>query len=144
MNKILLMAAVGVIVIMAAAVLIVGRQAPSEETSAVPTPMTQEPTIIQEGTPLPTVNEEESGAEEAAVKITNFAFSPKTITVKKGTTVTWTNDDSVSHTATSDDGSFDTGMLAKGESGSVTFDKTGTFNYHCTPHPNMKGTIVVE
>ena len=82
--------------------------------------------------------------EKVSIDIKDFAYGPKTLTVKKGTTVVWTNQDSVKHTATADDGSFDTGLLAKGESGSVTFDKIGTFNYHCTPHPNMKAAIIVE
>ncbi|MBI4092003.1 MAG: cupredoxin family copper-binding protein [Candidatus Levybacteria bacterium] len=82
--------------------------------------------------------------EKINVEIKNFAFGPKTLTVKKGTTIVWTNQDSVGHTATSDDGNFDTGLLEKGESKSVTFDEAGTFTYHCTPHPYMKATIVVE
>jgi len=93
---------------------------------------------------------EEGATEEGAldeklnVEIKNFAFTPKTLTIKKGTTITFTNQDSVGHTATADDGNFGTEILAKGESGSVTFDKAGTYTYHCTPHPNMKATIVVE
>ncbi|MBI4080894.1 MAG: cupredoxin family copper-binding protein [Candidatus Levybacteria bacterium] len=88
--------------------------------------------------------EETAGkTEKNAVTIKGFAFSPETITVKKGTTITWTNEDAAGHTATADDGTFDTGLITKGESGSVTFDTVGTFSYHCTPHPNMKGTVVV-
>lgn len=78
------------------------------------------------------------------VTIQNFAFGPATVTVKVGDTVTWTNMDLTGHSATADDGSFDTGVLSQGKSGSVTFDTAGTFTYHCTPHPNMKGTVVVE
>jgi plastocyanin len=77
----------------------------------------------------------------AAVDIANFAFSPASLTIEAGTTVTWTNSDSVAHTATGD--TFDTGELAPGESGSVTFDTEGTFNYICSIHPNMTGTIMV-
>ena len=79
-----------------------------------------------------------------AVEIKDFAFSPATLTVKVGDTVTWTNQDSVGHSATADDGSFDTGILAQGESNTVTFTEAGTFAYHCTPHPNMTAMIVVE
>jgi plastocyanin len=57
--------------------------------------------------------------------------------------VTWTNQDFAPHTATADDGSFDTGRLDQGETGSVTFDQPGTYTYTCTFHPNMKGTVVV-
>jgi plastocyanin len=84
-----------------------------------------------------------ASASGSAVEIKGFAFNPATITVPAGTTVTWTNQDSAPHTATADDTSFDTGRLDPGKSGSVTFDKPGTYTYTCTFHPNMKGTIVV-
>ncbi len=79
-----------------------------------------------------------------AVTMSNFAFSPATLTVKAGTTVTWTNKDSATHTATSDTGAFDSGNLSKGATFSYTFNTSGTFAYHCTIHPSMKGTIIVE
>jgi plastocyanin len=82
-------------------------------------------------------------ASTSAVEIKGFAFNPPMIEISAGTTVTWTNQDVAPHTATSDDGSFDTGWLNKGQSGSVTFDQPGTFTYICTIHPNMKGTVVV-
>lgn len=78
------------------------------------------------------------------VVIENFAFSPKTLNVKAGAAVTFTNNDDVAHTATADDGSFDTGLISKGQSKTITFDKKGTYPYHCTPHPNMKASITVE
>lgn len=87
---------------------------------------------------------EEEATEKAEVTIENYAFSPKTIKVKVGGTVTWTNNDSVAHTATGDSDEFDTGLISQGQSKSVTFDEAGTFTYHCTPHPNMKATVVVE
>jgi plastocyanin len=83
-------------------------------------------------------------ASANTVEIKNFAYSPATLTVKVGDTVTWTNKDIAGHSATADDGSFDTGVLSQGESGSFTFTKAGTFGYFCTPHPNIKGTIIVE
>jgi hypothetical protein len=52
--------------------------------------------------------------------------------------------DSVTHTATGDNGSFDTGDIAAGSSATITFDNPGTFTYHCAIHPNMTGTIVVQ
>lgn len=79
-----------------------------------------------------------------AVMISNFSFSPASLTVKAGDTVTWTNGDSVGHSAISDDGSFDTGIIAVGQKGTVTFKKAGTFTYHCSVHPSMKATIVVQ
>ena len=77
------------------------------------------------------------------MEIEDFAFVPGTITIKVGTTVTWTNKDSVGHTATSDDGVFDSGMLSKGSSYSFTFTTAGTYGYFCKPHPYMVATIVV-
>ncbi len=79
-----------------------------------------------------------------SVTLQNFAFSPVNITVQKGTTVTWTNQDSVTHTVTADSGpSPNSQPLAKGDSYSYTFDSVGTFSYHCTPHPYMKATVTV-
>jgi plastocyanin len=92
------------------------------------------------GTPMAGTPASASGS---AVEIKGFAFNPATITVPAGTTVTWTNQDAAPHTATADDKSFDTGRIEQGKSGSVTFDKPGTYTYTCTFHPNMKGTVVV-
>jgi plastocyanin len=78
-----------------------------------------------------------------AVTIAGFAFSPAALTIEAGTTVTWTNQDSATHTATADDGSFDTGNIAQGQSVSITFDTPGTFTYHCSIHPNMVASITV-
>ncbi|MDP2211789.1 MAG: cupredoxin family copper-binding protein [Candidatus Aquicultor sp.] len=87
----------------------------------------------------------QGGAQKSAsVTIENFAFVPPTITIKKGGTVTWTNKDSAVHTATADGGDFDTGDIKQDQSATLTFDKTGTFSYICTYHPNMKGTVIVE
>jgi plastocyanin len=72
------------------------------------------------------------------------AFDPQTITVKAGTEVTWTNSDDATHTATADDGSFDTGDLDQGRSKSVTFEKAGSFTYYCRFHPFMKATVEVQ
>lgn len=135
MSRNLIIIAAVAVVLVGGAVMFLGGQ------KSNPSPSTSVPTETVKEQPSPT---EVMQKEEAAVSIANFAFSPKTITIKKGTTVVFTNQDSVSHTATADGGSFDTGLLAKGESGFVTFDKAGTFTYHCTPHPYMKATIVVE
>ncbi|RPJ50379.1 MAG: hypothetical protein EHM21_05110 [Chloroflexi bacterium] len=77
------------------------------------------------------------------VLIQNFVFTPPSLTIPVGTTVTWTNEDQAQHTATADDKSFDSGPLAQGASFSFTFTKEGTFPYICTFHPNMVGTIIV-
>jgi LPXTG-motif cell wall-anchored protein len=75
--------------------------------------------------------------------ISDFKFTPSTVTVTAGETVTWTNSGPTGHSATADDGSFDTGILSKGTSGSHTFTRAGTYTFHCTPHPFMTGKVVV-
>jgi plastocyanin len=79
-----------------------------------------------------------------AVTIQNFAFGPATLEVPVGTTVTWTNQDSASHTVTADDGSFDSKSLATGATFTQTFSTAGTFAYHCSIHTSMKATVTVK
>jgi len=86
----------------------------------------------------------EAAAGESAVEIANFAFSPDSVEVAAGSTVTWTNNDSTAHTVTADDGSFDSGNLDSGATFSQKFDTPGTYTYHCAIHPNMTGTITVK
>ena len=91
-------------------------------------------------------NSNAKASNQNTVTIKDFAFNPGTITVKVGTKVTWTNEDSVSHTVTADTMSADapaSGNIAKGESYSFTFNKAGTYAYHCTPHPYMKASVIV-
>jgi plastocyanin len=81
------------------------------------------------------------------ITIKNFAFSPATLTVPAGTTVTWTNTDSAPHRMVSDDSApvaFSTPSISTGESAPITFTMGGTYPYHCSIHPSMKGTIVVK
>jgi plastocyanin len=78
-----------------------------------------------------------------AVSISNFKFDPEALTIAAGDTVTFTNTDSAPHTAPDDAGGFDTGKLAKGKSGDLTFASKGEFHYHCDFHRNMKGVITV-
>jgi plastocyanin len=82
-------------------------------------------------------------AADHTVDISGFAFSPRELTVKIGDTVTWTNADAQSHTATADDSAFDSGTIGGNASKSVTLTKAGTFAYHCRIHPQMTGTLVV-
>ena len=78
-----------------------------------------------------------------AVTIEGFAFGPEALAVDVGTAVTWTNEDSATHTATADDGTFDTKSLKSGTSGEFTFEETGTVEYHCDIHSTMTGSVVV-
>lgn len=80
-----------------------------------------------------------------AVNIQNFAFSPSAITVKQGTTVTWTNKDGTAHTVTETDSQTgpNSGNVNPGASYSFTFATPGTYHYHCAIHPEMLGTVTV-
>ena len=77
------------------------------------------------------------------IGIADFKFDPEAVTVEAGTKVTWTNGDEAPHTATADDGSFDTGTLDLDDSKPVTLDQPGTDSY-CRFHPFMKGTVEVQ
>ena len=83
-------------------------------------------------------------AATRSVTIAGFAYHPAAITVNVGDRVVWTNSDSVGHTATADNGSFDTGNIPSGGSRGVTFTAAGTYAYYCVPHPSMRGTVVVR
>jgi plastocyanin len=79
------------------------------------------------------------------VTITDFKFTPATLSVAVGTKVTFVNQGATVHTATTQDSStISSGNLTKGQSYTVTFTKKGTYNYICTIHPFMQGTIVVH
>ena len=84
-----------------------------------------------------------SASGRGEVRIESFRFEPTILNVTPGTVVAWTNEDSAPHTATADDDSFDTGRLDEGESGEVTFDRPGTFEYVCDFHSWMEGRIAV-
>ena len=97
-------------------------------------------------TPAPTVGGQpaasQAGAASAAT-IVDFAFQPSSLTVAKGTVVTWTNTASRGHTVTADDASFTSDTIAGGATFSHTFDTAGTFAYHCSIHSQMKATVTV-
>jgi len=77
--------------------------------------------------------------------IKDFAFNPASLTVKKSTSVTWTNQDSSNHTVTETDGQTGpgSGSLGQGQTYSFTFNTAGTFHYKCSIHPSMTGTVTV-
>ena len=83
-------------------------------------------------------------ANENVVKIDNFSFTPKSLTVKPGATVTWTNNDDIPHTATSTEKKFSSPVLDTDQSFSFTFRDAGSYPYFCKIHPTMTGTVVVE
>ena len=82
-------------------------------------------------------------AKSEKVEIVEFTYQPDPVVVQVGGKVTWQNQDTAPHTATADDGSFDTGVIEKGKLGSETFKKAGTYTYFCEIHPTMHGTVEV-
>jgi plastocyanin len=90
-----------------------------------------------------------NGGGTAQVVMKNISFQPSQITVATGTTVTWTNEDSVAHTVTSGTrgnptGLFDSGDIAGGGTFSYTFDQPGTYDYYCRIHQGMNGQVIVQ
>jgi plastocyanin len=82
-------------------------------------------------------------AKSEKVDIVEFTYQPDPVVVQVGGKVIWQNQDTAPHTATADDGSFDTGTIEKGKLGSETFKEAGTFTYFCEIHPTMHGTVEV-
>lgn len=119
-------------------VLLSGCAGPSTTPAPTAQPTTTQPAPTQTLTASPTLT-----AQPVAVEIKGFAFVPATVTIAIGTTVVWTQEDSgVSHTVTGT--GFDSGPLSQGETFSHTFDQAGTFNYGCSIHPTMTGTIIAQ
>lgn len=84
------------------------------------------------------------GALAETITIENFAYAPGNLQIPVGGKVTWSNRDSAPHSASDSGGAWDTGVLAKGESKTVTFGSRGTFDYYCSVHPNMKARLAVQ
>ena len=83
-------------------------------------------------------------ASDIEVKIDNFTFNPKQVTVKAGDSITWVNHDDIPHTVTSQTQAFRSKALDTDDKFSFTFATPGTYSYFCALHPQMTGTIVVE
>jgi len=94
--------------------------------------------------PSPTTSAVTSTSNQNTVTIKDFAFTPSTLTIKRGANVTWMNDDTATHRIDSDTQLFKSNDLNKGETFTYQFNDTGTFSYHCGIHPDMKGTIIVS
>jgi plastocyanin len=86
----------------------------------------------------------DSASPEVTVNIENFTYNPSPITVSVGATVRWTNKDVVPHDVVSDDKSFKSKLMTKGQEFSYKFTKPGTFNYVCSIHPRMAAKVVVQ
>ena len=105
------------------------------------------PYVPKDGTPLaPTTGEPEPPATPPQIEvfIDGFAFIPATYNIPVGATVVWNNNDSVTHTVTARDNSFDSGNLSPGDTFQYTFEQSGELEYYCKLHPSMVGKITIE
>ncbi|WP_342069783.1 plastocyanin/azurin family copper-binding protein [Yoonia algicola] len=83
-------------------------------------------------------------ASAHTVVIKGHAFTPADIEIKAGDSITWINEDNARHSATDLNGAFDTGLLSRGQEATMMFVGAGKFEYRCTPHASMRGTITVS
>ena len=143
MNKILAVI-IGVLVIGGLIGYAVTRSSNNTTTTSSPTPTATAATATPASSDTGATATPASGA--ASVTINNLSFAPASITVAKGTKVTWTNQDSVDHTVTADTASSNapaSSTFGNGQTYSFTFNTPGTYTYHCSVHPFMTGTVVV-
>jgi plastocyanin len=146
MRKAVIAVVVLIVILAGAAYWLTNMNKSNNNTTNTPAPTNMETDKDMDGDEVTPTDESNSQTQKTnEVTIQNFAFSPANITVKKGTKVTWTNQDSVGHTVTADSGDGpNSQLLNQGQSYTFTFDTVGTFKYHCQPHPKMTGTVVVE
>ena len=116
--------------------------AADSQTTAPVRPPVQSAEKTQPATAAPATADDASGKVE--VKIDNFTFSPKSLSIARGTTVTWVNRDDVPHTVKSTEKKFKSGTLDTDDTYSFTFTEPGTYPYFCTVHPHMTGEIIVK
>ena len=133
-NRVLL---VGLLLLLIAAIITACGTAPNVRTT-----QTTEKATQTAQTTTQTAEKTTQTMEKNTVFIKDFKFQPAEITIQKGETITWINQDSARHTATGK--SFDSGLLSKGEAFKQTFNEAGVFDYICTPHPYMKGKVTVQ
>jgi plastocyanin len=129
------------VVVLIIIVLVVVLLASGHTNAPKPSPSSPTPSP----SPSATASVAPTPAATNTVTITNYAFTPANITVTKGTTVKWVNNDVVAHTVTETDGKTgpNSGDLNQNQSYSFTFDEVGTFKYNCSLHPYMTGTVTV-
>ena len=105
-----------------------------------PEPATPTPEAAEEARPDTLT----AGSDTVAAAVQDFLFQPARLDIAIGTTIVWTNNGQVMHTVSAEDGGFDSGPIEPGERRSITFSRSGTFPFRCTPHPFMRGVIVVR
>jgi plastocyanin len=137
----------GVLALLAGALVLAGcgSATTAQAAATATTTPTVTPTVAPTGTIAAPTNTPSGSQAAVSVKggYGGFSFSPSVLTVKVGTTVTWTNTSSAPHTVTSDTGVFNGSLGGSGATFSFTFTRAGTFSYHCSIHPYMKATITV-
>jgi len=111
-----------------------GSSTPPTNPTPTPTPTPPNPTFIALTISIP------AGAAQLGTR----AYSPSPVTVAPGATVRWSNDDSITHTTTSNTAVWTSGNISPGSFFDVTFQTAGTYAYHCAIHPGMVGTVVVQ
>ena len=119
-----------------------GSTPPPAAPPATQPPATPPPAITPPAATPPAAPGTPAAPSNVSVNIANNQFSPATITVSAGSTVTWSNGDTVTHTVTADDQSFASGLVKKATSWSHTFATPGTFTYFCEIHPEMTATVI--
>lgn len=115
--------------------------APGGGTAETTAPPATEPETTEPAGSEPTPGGEAARSEK--VKIVEFSYVPDPVVVAAGGKVIWQNEDMAPHTATAEDGSFDTGTIEQGKLQAETFDEAGTYPYFCEIHPDMRGTVEV-
>jgi plastocyanin len=126
-----------VVIILAAVLLAVGcgQSSPASTSVASSASSTSETTTVS----IPAV-----ASKLVSVTISNLAFNPKDVTIPVNAKVTWTNNDSATHSVTSDSGLFESPALKQGSWFTYSFSEVGTFPYHCKFHAEMTGTVIVQ
>ncbi len=138
MNTMMIVGAVVVVIVLAGGFLLFGSRGANAPTTSTPQSVPSEESVSSTAP--------SEVLESVSIQTQNFAFSPSTIKIKAGGTISFTNKDSAKHSITSDDGkSFDSGLIAKDQTKTVKAPtEPGTYTFHCSLHPSMKGTLIVE
>lgn len=146
-HRLLVTVAVGAVLMLGACSSAGATSPPASEPSVAP-PVEASPAPTPEATAseavASTACSESDAAGEVSVEIEDFVFNPADIQAKVGQTVTFTNKDTAPHNAALDDRSCVTPNLLKGRSAGLTFSASGTYPFHCSVHPGMKGRITVS
>lgn len=133
-----------VLVLATVALVLISRKKPQPDPGqGIPRLGTITPVSGRFPTLAPPPVDAEGNPPKNTILIKDFSYRPNILRVKAGTPIDIFNGDSASHSVSSDDAMFDTGILQQNERGTLTFDTSGTYSYHCRRHPAMVATIVV-